>query len=69
MIGRETGAHDDNRRRKWLPLGRHSCFFLRFCREQKVISRAARHAKTAGGRADGRATCGRWKATRFLRER
>jgi len=42
---------------EWLPLGGCSrWFFLRFCREQKVISRAARHAKeqerNGGGKRD-----------------
>jgi len=41
---------------EWLPLGECSWFFLRFCCEQKVISRAARHAKeqerNGGGKRD-----------------
>lgn len=60
VIGHKTAENGT----KWLPLGGCSCFFLRFCREQKVISRAARHAKARQRYAgDG------GKATHFLRER
>lgn len=52
MIGRKITVHSGNST-EWFPLGGCSCFFsLHFCREQKVISRAARYA-TAG------AACGR----------
>lgn len=37
MIGRKTTVHGNGT--KWLLLGGCSCFFLCFCREQKVISR------------------------------
>jgi len=50
MIGREIIVHGNSA--EWFPLGGCSCFFLYFCREQKVISRTARYA-TAG------AACGR----------
>lgn len=66
-IGCKTAENET----KWLPLGGCSCiFFFVFCREQKVISCAARHAKARQRYAGGRGTEeGGGKATHFLRER
>lgn len=47
MIGRKKNVHGNGT--KWLLLGGCSCFFLCFCREQKVISRRGSVCEGGGG--------------------